>query len=143
LFYKAEIDLLTALAGGRIAIEHLDERWLNVVIKPGEVISPGEVKVVKGQGMPSYRHHDYGDLFIQFDIKFPPNGFASLELLEQLGTILPPRNEVTFPEDGMVEDVNLDELDAQAQARAAGNGSLTGDDEDEEHTHERVQCASQ
>lgn len=41
LFYQAEIDLLTALAGGAIYIEHLDERWLTVEIKPGEVISPG------------------------------------------------------------------------------------------------------
>jgi len=42
LFYKAEIDLLTALAGGSVHIEHLDERWLNVEILPGEVITPGK-----------------------------------------------------------------------------------------------------
>ena len=39
LFYPAEIDLLTALAGGTVNIEHLDERWLTVNILPGEVIS--------------------------------------------------------------------------------------------------------
>jgi len=42
LYYKAEIDLLTALAGGTIVIEHLDDRFLQVSILPGEVISPGE-----------------------------------------------------------------------------------------------------
>lgn len=42
LFYHAEIDLLTALAGGTLYIEHLDERWLTVNIIPGEVIAPGE-----------------------------------------------------------------------------------------------------
>jgi len=41
LFFKAELDLLTAMAGGSIHIEHLDDRWLNVEILPGEVISPG------------------------------------------------------------------------------------------------------
>jgi DnaJ family protein A protein 2 len=41
LFYQAEIDLLTALAGGSINIEHLDDRWLSVTIAPGEVITPG------------------------------------------------------------------------------------------------------
>ena len=41
LFYQADIDLLTALAGGNLAIEHLDERWLNVTIAPGEPITPG------------------------------------------------------------------------------------------------------
>lgn len=41
LFYKCEIDLVTALAGGTVFIEHLDERWLSVEILPGEAISPG------------------------------------------------------------------------------------------------------
>ena len=45
LFYRAEIDLLTALAGGVIHIEHLDDRWLNVEIIPGEVISPGKLSL--------------------------------------------------------------------------------------------------
>ena len=42
LFYHAEIDLVTALAGGRIHVEHLDDRWLEINIEPGEVISPGK-----------------------------------------------------------------------------------------------------
>jgi DnaJ homolog subfamily A member 2 len=42
LFYHAEIDLLTALAGGAIHIEHLDDRWLTVNIFPGEPITPGK-----------------------------------------------------------------------------------------------------
>lgn len=42
LFYHAEIDLLTALAGGQVHIEHLDDRWLTIDIIPGEVIAPGE-----------------------------------------------------------------------------------------------------
>lgn len=41
LFYEASIDLLTALAGGEFAIEHLEEGlWLKVKILPGEVIKP-------------------------------------------------------------------------------------------------------
>jgi DnaJ family protein A protein 2 len=47
LFYHAEIDLFTALAGGQIHIEHLDERWLTVDILPGECISPGKFTHVK------------------------------------------------------------------------------------------------
>ena len=46
LFYQAEIDLLTALAGGDIHIEHLDDRWLTVGVIPGEVISPGKSSLV-------------------------------------------------------------------------------------------------
>ncbi|OAX79040.1 hypothetical protein ACJ72_06642, partial [Emergomyces africanus] len=40
LFYQADIDLLTALAGGTINVEHLDDRWLTVQIAPGEPITP-------------------------------------------------------------------------------------------------------
>lgn len=43
IFYSAEIDLVTALAGGNIFVEHLDERWLSVDILPGEVINPGKL----------------------------------------------------------------------------------------------------
>lgn len=43
LFYHADVDLLTALAGGAIYVEHLDDRWLTVEINPGEVISPGKL----------------------------------------------------------------------------------------------------
>lgn len=48
LFYHAKIDLLTALAGGVIHVEHLDERWLNVEILPGEVIAQS-----KSEALPS------------------------------------------------------------------------------------------
>ena len=46
LFYHAEIDLVTALAGGTIYIEHLDDRWLSVDIMAGEVISNSELLYV-------------------------------------------------------------------------------------------------
>ena len=42
LYAEAQIDLLTALAGGTFYIEHLDERALKVEIVPGEVIKPSE-----------------------------------------------------------------------------------------------------
>jgi DnaJ family protein A protein 2 len=141
LYYQAEIDLLTALAGGTIAVEHLDERWLTVTINPGEVVSPGAIKVVRGQGMPSYRHHDYGNLYIQFDVKFPPDHFNDTEKIVMLESILPPRNIPEIPADAMVDDVVLEEVDQSQQARV--NANAMEDDEDPHQGAERVQCASQ
>jgi DnaJ homolog subfamily A member 2 len=45
LFYKARIHLYTALAGGKIHIQHLDAkpRWLVVHLYPVEVIQPGKI----------------------------------------------------------------------------------------------------
>ncbi|PGH19193.1 chaperone DnaJ [Polytolypa hystricis UAMH7299] len=143
LFYHADIDLLTALAGGTINVEHLDDRWLTVNIAPGEPITPGIIKVIKGQGMPSFRHHDFGNLYIQFNVKFPEaSEVQNVELLEK---VLPPRMQQSQPPpDSMVEDFDLEEVDPSNQARAHGASGL--DDEDEDgmpHGAERVQCASQ
>jgi len=143
LFYHAEIDLLTALAGGTVYIEHLDDRWLTVNIYPGDPITPGAIKVIKGQGMPSYRHHDFGNLYIQFDVKFPDKTeLRNLELLEQ---VLPPRpRQIQPPGDAMAEEHDLEDVDPRNQARAHGATGM--DDEDEDgipQGAERMQCASQ
>lgn len=52
LHFTAQIDLLTALAGGQFAIQHLDDRHLLVSIIPGEIIKPGQVKAIPAHGMP-------------------------------------------------------------------------------------------
>ncbi|RMX90961.1 hypothetical protein D0868_14270 [Hortaea werneckii] len=156
LFYHAEIDLLTALAGGAIYIEHLDERWLTVEIMPGETISPGEVKVIRGQGMPSYRHHDYGNLYIQFDVKFPEKingppdsegypGNMTPEQVKALESVLPARMPQNVPPpDAMTEDYPLEKVDPmQEGGRAKGATQMDDEDEDMGAGGERVQCASQ
>ncbi|WPH02499.1 Hypothetical protein R9X50_00536400 [Acrodontium crateriforme] len=154
LFYHAEIDLLTALAGGAIYVEHLDDRWLTVEIMPGEVISPGEVKVIRGQGMPSYRHHDFGNLYIQFDVKFPekingPNdkeGFPTgmtPEQVKALESVLPPRMPQNIPPpDAMTEDYQLEKVDPMQEGNRA-KSQLDEDDDEMGAGGERVQCASQ
>ncbi|KAF2221775.1 hypothetical protein BDZ85DRAFT_238594 [Elsinoe ampelina] len=152
LFYRAEIDLLTALAGGAIYIEHLDERWLTVEIAPGDVIAPGEVKVIRGQGMPSYRHHDFGNLYVQFDVKFPdqlggPDGEPmSDEQVKALESVLPPRTpQAVPPENAMTEDFTLDKVDTEREATRATQGGMMGDDDDDDMQGggQNVQCQSQ
>lgn len=145
LFYQVEIDLLTALGGGSFSVEHLDDRWLNVNIAPGEVVTPGSIKVVQGQGMPSFRHHDHGNLYIQFDVKFPKKDqLQNLHLLDQ---VLPPRMEQTHaPADAMVEDFEPEDVDSSEYSQARAQGAAAGMDEDDDDVPagaERVQCASQ
>ncbi|KAJ2905038.1 Mitochondrial protein import protein mas5 [Zalerion maritima] len=144
LFHQADIELVTALAGGTIYVEHLDDRWLSVEILPGEAISQGTVKMVRGQGMPSPRHHNTGNLFLQFNIKFPEkNWTVDPSHFNALRAILPsPALTAIAPPGAMTEPADLEELDSQAQGRAFGGQGM---DEDEDgHPHgERVQCASQ
>ncbi|KAH6646428.1 DnaJ domain-containing protein [Truncatella angustata] len=146
LLYRCEIELVQALAGGTIYIEHLDERWLSVDILPGEAIAPDAVKMIRGQGMPSPRHHDFGNMYIQFAVKFPEKGWTdNEEAFEQLRKILPaPAVQAVPPAEAMTEPVDLEEIDVQQQQSAFGGGNGMDEDDEDGHPHaERVQCASQ
>jgi DnaJ homolog subfamily A member 2 len=101
--------------------------------------------------MPSYRHHDFGNLYIQFDVKFPerlggPDGEPLSEADRQaLERILPPRKiDAVPPPDAMIDDFTLEDVDPiQESARARGMGGAEDDDDDMHPGAERVQCASQ
>ena len=102
--------------------------------------------MVRGQGMPSHRHHDFGNLYIQFAVKFPERGWTDdPAAFESLRKILPaPSMEIVPPADAMTDVVELEDLDNSGQARGfGGSGAMDGDDEDGHPHAERVQCASQ
>lgn len=102
--------------------------------------------------MPSYRHHDYGNLYIQFDVKFPERlggedgAPLSEEQIKALESVLPPRTAAATapPTDAMVEDFTLETVDAAREGgRARGMAGMEEDDDDMHPGAERVQCASQ
>lgn len=100
--------------------------------------------MIRGQGMPSYRHHDFGNLYVQFDVKFPEKHFTSdPAAFEALKQIFPPTvNQVSPPPEAMTEPADIEDVDSSQQARA--HGATGVDDDDDEHPGgERVQCASQ
>lgn len=102
--------------------------------------------MVRGQGMPSYRHHDHGNLYIHFNVKFPEKNWAedpaSFDALRKLLPSAPVQN--IPPTDAMTEPADLEDLDTQSQGKFHVNNSMTDEDEDDGHPGaERVQCASQ
>ena len=101
--------------------------------------------MIRGQGMPSMRHHDFGNLYIQFEVKFPPSMFNTPEKIQMLEAVLPPRKEFEQPPpDAMIEDFDLENVDQSGQRRAQGATSMDEDEEDGvPHGAERMQCASQ
>ena len=155
LMTDVEIDLLTALGGGSFTIRHLDERALMVTIMPGEVVKQGmyqvdcssvtrfnivdvidDLKCVPGQGMPSQRHHELGDLYIKFSIKWPQHiDPEKIHLLEQ---VLPPRRTLPkLPKGVLVDEVTMSDVDPR-QERAMQEEAM-----DEDEGEPRVQCANQ
>lgn len=101
--------------------------------------------MIRSQGMPSMRHHDFGNLYIRFDVKFPPAMYNSPEKIALLEEILPPRKiSAPPPSDAMNEDFSLEEVDQGGQRRAQGATSMDEEEEDGmPQGAERVQCASQ
>lgn len=101
--------------------------------------------------MPSWRHHDFGNLYVQFDVKFPERlGGAEGEPMSEeqkaaLESVLPPRKPQNVPPpDAMTEDFSLDNVDQNREAARAQRAGMDDEDDDEMQAGgERVQCASQ
>ena len=94
--------------------------------------------------MPTYKRPDNrGDLFIQFDVEFPSDDFATAQQLTQLESILPKRAPVKIQQEIVDEcslmDASLDTFGANQQSRNA----YDEDESDEEQGGGGVRCAQQ
>lgn len=148
LLMDMEIELVEALCGFHRVITHLDDRKLVVTCPPGQIIKDGGIKAIPNEGMPVYKDpFTKGQLFIRFKVKFPENGFASPERLQQLESLLPPRPAPPMVE-GDAEDVVLQEYNEDKhRSRTEQHREAYHDDEDGGHQHghggQGVQCANQ
>jgi DnaJ family protein A protein 1 len=142
LIMKMDISLTEALTGLKKAVKTLDERTLVIQTVRGEVIKSGDLKMVRGEGMPQYRNpFEKGRLIIQFNVVFPPSLEPSVA--EKLASILPPADEPILPDE--VDEVDDPEADRQQQHHRMGHGHYDDDDEGH-HGHPGgpgVQCATQ
>lgn len=66
LIMNKTVSLTEALCGLTFHVKHLDGRVLAIQSIPGNVIRPGTIQIVKGEGMPQYRDvYSKGDLLIK------------------------------------------------------------------------------
>lgn len=105
--------------------------------------------------MPSQRFHQFGDLYIHFDVKFPDSLLrpkdgdpTQLEMpkeyIKKLSEVLP--SEYQTPKidpDAMTEDFELEDVGVNQEEARAAQGATAADEDDEMGGGERVQCASQ
>jgi DnaJ family protein A protein 2 len=91
--------------------------------------------------MPSYRHHDFGDLYVKLTVAFPET--IDPAVIPSLEAALPPRKESQkFAKNVLVEEVSLSDLDARQQREQQKHDS-DAMDEDGPDGEPRVQCANQ
>ena len=75
LLFQKKIKLVEALCGFQFAITHLDGRTLVIKSHPNEIVRPGDIKSIPGEGMPMFKHpFEKGKLLIHFEIEFPEDG---------------------------------------------------------------------
>lgn len=140
LILRMNIDLVEALCGFQKVIKTLDDRDLVITVIPGEIIKPGDVKCVIGEGMPHYKNpFEKGRLIVQFMVNFPNS--LPAEKIPMLESCLPPRPEITIPENA--EECVLMDMDPESESRRRATTSHgNAYDEDEPGPGSRVQCAT-
>ena len=83
LYKDVALDIFTATLGGEITVDTFDGK-VKLTVKP-ETQNGTKVKL-KGKGFPKYKkNHQFGDLYITYQLKIPTNlSTREKELLEEL-----------------------------------------------------------
>ncbi|KAF2659851.1 DnaJ-domain-containing protein [Lophiostoma macrostomum CBS 122681] len=147
---KAElrISLVEALTGfNRVVLTHLDGRGIQLNVKQpnGQILRPGQVLRVPGEGMPVKKSDHKGDLFLVVEIDFPEDGWIRNDAaIQKIRDALPPPED---PEEPIPEDIDEVEFEFDADEGEFGAGSgdprAGGDWEDDEEEEGGPQCATQ
>lgn len=134
---KQTLTLADALCGFQFVIEHLDGRKLVVKSKPGQMIKPGDIKCIVGEGMPlEGQRGKFGDLIVEFNVTFPDrlqDGDVA-DLLKILPAPAKPAIDLTNAEVHHVDRAPLDEVRKEMDKE--------DDDDDDAQGGGGVQCAS-
>ena len=141
-----DITLAESLCGfSRVVLKHLDGRGVHLQHPKveGQVLRPGQILKVKGEGMPLKRGDAKGDLFLEVHVVFPEDGWLDQEAMSKLKEILPPPEEPIDAD--TVDEVEYDE-NADDEEFGAGSGDPRAGSEwvdDDEEGAGQAQCAQQ
>ena len=124
----------------------MDGRVVVVNGQPGDVVKPGDKKVVVGEGMPIKGNpQERGNLIITFNILFPEPHQLHASAAEVLQKVLPQPEPFALPADTpadkVYESTVIDYIPAHSASR--GGGEAYDSDEDVHHAHGRRAGAAQ
>jgi DnaJ family protein A protein 2 len=144
LFMEKEISLYEALCGFSFTITHLDKRELLVNSTPGEIIKPGDLKVIEGEGMPHHkRPYEMGNLYIKFSVVFPPDGTIAAGDQAALAKALKHKPAAALKAGPNTEVVKLKRVGPQHSFDTKNDSEEEDDDESHGGGRPGVQCAHQ
>jgi len=142
LLMEHTLTLVEALCGFEFFIPQLDGRVLKVKSTQGEIITPGDIKCIYGEGMPVYKApYEKGRLIIKFTIQFPKT--VSVEAAKSLEKAFQ-RPKAKGPPEGELEEVELAKFEANDRQRNDRHHHEAYEEEDEDHHHQQgVSCSQQ
>ena len=132
LIVVKKITLREALCGFKFPIKHMDDRDIVIQSQEGEVIKPGDLKSVVGEGMPFPRDpFSKGRLIVQFDVEFPNPEDISEDHKKSLCDILPAPEE-SLKEGDYPDAENYTAVDFQPSREDIRNSRGEAYDSDDE-----------
>jgi len=144
LFMEKEISLYEALCGFSFTITHLDKRELLVNSTPGEIIKPGDLKVIEGEGMPHHkRPYEMGNLYIKFSVAFLADGTIAAGDQAALAKALKHKPAAAPKAGPNTEVVKLKRVGPQHSFDTKNDSEEEDDDESHGGGRPGVQCAHQ
>lgn len=94
LTIKKKITLFESIVGFSFSITHLDGKEIIISTLLGEITHPGQIRIIKGKGMPKKKTQDYGDLYINMDVEYPDQIKMSKNDLNNLENIFGEKKHV-------------------------------------------------
>jgi DnaJ-class molecular chaperone len=110
-----KVSLVESLTGfSRVVVKHLDGRGIQLTHPVGEVLKPGQVLKIAGEGMPHKKGEGKGDLYLIVEIEFPEDGWkpdveairAALPASKQEPIAGEPVDEHEYIRNASLEDVS-------------------------------------
>jgi len=114
LFVTTKINLLDALTRQPFSIKHLDGRTLDFDSSE-EILQPGQVFKVNGEGWPGTGSKPSGDLYIDFDVIFPDSICNNDEELKQLKEMFGIEDMECETPNSEMETVYMEEVDVWSE----------------------------
>eukprot|EP00386_Alphamonas_edax_P003936 GDKI01012064.1.p1 GENE.GDKI01012064.1~~GDKI01012064.1.p1 ORF type:complete len:431 (-),score=102.52 GDKI01012064.1:112-1404(-) len=161
LHITRNLTLLEALVGYAFELKHLDGRSVVVKSKEGEVIKPGDVKVIREEGLPIHKSpYEHGHLYVTFQVEFPLPHQLSLQQKQGLMKCLPrPRHamptiskdtETFVPQNASARDIgstqtgyNRYKQQESSEEEEEGNDEYEEATDDEDPRTQQQQCRQQ
>jgi DnaJ family protein A protein 2 len=102
LILKRDLSLSEALTGYSFPMTHLDDRTLIIQSQPNDIVKPGDIRVIEGEGFPKFKNPFLkGNMYIKFNIVFPQPDQLDEEAKKKLVDLLPPKPAPEMDIDGV------------------------------------------